>query len=108
MERGAEPSAPTLDEATVRRMAELARVALTEDEVTRMAGELERIVAYVASLPELPALESGGDRPWLAEGPRFVARADEPSPSLDRALVLGEAPSAHEGGFAVPTFVDEG
>jgi Asp-tRNA(Asn)/Glu-tRNA(Gln) amidotransferase C subunit len=35
-------------------------------------------------------------------------RGDEASPSLDRDLVLAEAPRAVDGGFAVPTFVDEG
>jgi aspartyl-tRNA(Asn)/glutamyl-tRNA(Gln) amidotransferase subunit C len=36
-----------------------------------------------------------------------VLRADEVRPSLDRDVVLAEAPDAHEGRFAVPRILGE-
>ncbi len=37
----------SVDQATVRRVAHLARIAVTEDEVAHLQGELNSILAFV-------------------------------------------------------------
>jgi aspartyl-tRNA(Asn)/glutamyl-tRNA(Gln) amidotransferase subunit C len=39
---------------------------------------------------------------------RIALRRDEPRESFSHELALREAPKSADGGFAVPTFVDEG
>jgi aspartyl-tRNA(Asn)/glutamyl-tRNA(Gln) amidotransferase subunit C len=93
----------------VRAIARLARLELTEDEVDRMAGELGRIVELASGLAEVldePGFEAL--EPFEHERDARALRPDEPRPPLARDAVLAQAPDTHEGGFAVPTFVDEG
>ncbi len=99
-----DPRTTGIDAARVRRIAELARLELSEEEVARMTGELARIVAYVGQLEEL-ALD--GVPPTAHAVSELPLRDDEPAPSLDPEVVLREAPRAVDGAFAVPTFVDE-
>ncbi len=96
--------AETLTRADVERIAALARLELTPDEVTLFAGQLTAILAYAdqvqqvdtSSLPTV-ALPTAA----LAE---VGARDDEPAPSLDRDLALNQAPAADRtaGIFKVP------
>jgi len=43
----------SVDQATVRRIAHLARIAVTEDEVPHLQGELNAILDFVAQLDEV-------------------------------------------------------
>jgi aspartyl-tRNA(Asn)/glutamyl-tRNA(Gln) amidotransferase subunit C len=92
--------------AEVERIAELAQLALEEGELARMGRELGAILAYVRQLEAVDV----GDVPPTAHGELegMLLRADEPRPSLDRDLVLAQAPRSEAGAFAVPAFVDEG
>jgi aspartyl-tRNA(Asn)/glutamyl-tRNA(Gln) amidotransferase subunit C len=106
----------TLDAGMVTRLAELASLALEEEEIAELTHDLSRIVEYVAILDqaetldrvlapiETPVDQAPGARGWTESS----LRADEPSPSLSNELALREAPRAVDGGFAVPGFVDEG
>jgi len=78
--------------AEVRRIAALARLALSEPEVARLSHELGSILDYVA---RLDALELPGDEP-AAAAPGAL-RDDEPAPSLDSETALGSAPPACAG-----------
>jgi aspartyl-tRNA(Asn)/glutamyl-tRNA(Gln) amidotransferase subunit C len=107
--------ADTLSRADVERIAALARLELTPDEVTLFAGQLTAILAYadqvrqvdtsgldaaptVTALPTLASAEVGVV-PASAAG-----RDDVPAASLDRDLVLNQAPAADAtaGIFKVP------
>lgn len=80
----------------VRRVAALARLKVPETELSVWAGQLDRIVAYIDQLKELPeeAFPAGG-----APVPTPF-RADEPRPGHgDRALAENAPALAH--GFAV-------
>lgn len=89
----------------VLHVARLARLGLEESELDQLAAELERIVAYVA---ELQSLDTEGVPPTAQVSVESAPlRPDEPVPGLEREQALAEAPRAHEGGFAVPGFVDE-
>ena len=43
----------SVDAATVRRIAHLARIAVKEDEVSHMQGELNAMLAFVEQLTEV-------------------------------------------------------
>ncbi len=92
----------TLGPDDARRIATLARIELTTDEVDLFARQLGDILNYV---DELRALDTTGVEPTshpLSAGP--VWRADELVPSLDRDTLLQGAPGAspRAGLFKVP------
>jgi aspartyl-tRNA(Asn)/glutamyl-tRNA(Gln) amidotransferase subunit C len=95
-----------VDEALVTRLSELCNVEIDAAERSQLAADLGRIIGYVQLLEhadlDTPEVVTKAD----AKAPR--GRPDEPSPSLDRDLVLAQAPRTDAGGFAVPAFVDEG
>jgi aspartyl-tRNA(Asn)/glutamyl-tRNA(Gln) amidotransferase subunit C len=94
--------ADTLTRADVERIATLARLELTPDEVTLFAGQLTAILAYADQVQQVDT--SGIEvAPATASGD-IAARDDVPAPSLDRDLVLAQAPSADRaaGLFKVP------
>lgn len=95
----------TLTETDVLRVAKLARLSLTPDEIPRMAKELSAIVGYVHKLSELEAKDIPETTQLLVE--KLPLRSDEPRPSLSQDEALREAPRTAQGGFAVPGFVDE-
>lgn len=88
----------------IRKIANLANLEITDDEVELYTVQMTNIVAYVEQLNELeiediaPAL--GG---LTAEGEATrTARADEIRPSLGQELALKEAPAQAAGHFRVP------
>lgn len=95
----------TIDAAEVVRLAGLARIDLTEAEVTRLAGELDVIVHAVATVSEV----AGPDVPATSHPIPLtnVFREDVPGEPLDRDLVLSQAPAAEDGKFAVPQILGE-
>ena len=104
--------ADTLTRADVERIAALARLELTPDEVTLFAGQLTAILAYAdqvqqvdtSGLPTVLSAEASAEAEALAEVGETAGRDDLPAPSLDRDLVLGQAPAADRaaGIFKVP------
>ena len=67
--------------------ARLARVALADAEVERLAGDLERIVAYVE---QLQAVDVDGVEPMVQPFDLpTVRRADEPAPVVGRRALEG-------------------
>lgn len=97
--------APKITRADVEHVAQLARLALTEDEVAALTGELEVILEYAA---EVSALEIDDVPPTAHPLPLVnVLRADEVRPVLDRDEVLEQAPAAEDGRFRVPRIMGE-
>ena len=94
-----------IDEELVRRIAQLARLELTEDEVHEIAPQLRRIFEHVDRIQQL---EVGDADPATQEPVDFDAlRADDAGTTLDPDSVLRNAPE-HDGGFfGVPRFFDE-
>jgi aspartyl-tRNA(Asn)/glutamyl-tRNA(Gln) amidotransferase subunit C len=96
--------ADVIDEAEVLRIAWLARLKLSAEEVRTLVSELGRIVDYFGQLAEV---DVSGVQPLahplcMAD----VQRDDEPRPCLGAAIALSNAP-AHEGGlFKVPAILD--
>jgi aspartyl-tRNA(Asn)/glutamyl-tRNA(Gln) amidotransferase subunit C len=94
--------ADTLTRADVERIATLARLELTPDEVTLFAGQLTAILAYADQVQQVDT--SGIEVAPAAAGSTAAARDDVPVPSLDRDVVLSQAPAADRaaGLFTVP------
>jgi aspartyl-tRNA(Asn)/glutamyl-tRNA(Gln) amidotransferase subunit C len=95
-----------ITEAEVRRIADLAHLDLTAEEMARMTRELGGILAYMKELAELDVSSVPPTAHVQIE--RLRLRDDEPGESLSNEVALAEAPRTSEGGFAVPSFVDEG
>ena len=90
----------------VLHVARLARLELTDAEVERMVRDLGRILEHVE---ELSSVETNDVPPTTTIAVEVAPlRKDEVQPCLDHDQALAEAPRAAGGGFAVPTFVDEG
>jgi aspartyl-tRNA(Asn)/glutamyl-tRNA(Gln) amidotransferase subunit C len=93
-----------ITEADVEKVAQLAHMEMTPDELHIFAPQMAEIVAYVEQLNAVatsnvePAL--GGLTP---EGEATdSARDDVAVPSLGQKVALAEAPDAAEGHFRVP------
>jgi aspartyl-tRNA(Asn)/glutamyl-tRNA(Gln) amidotransferase subunit C len=97
----------TLNE--VERVAELAHLELSAEEIPRMVGDLNAILDYVAELNEL---DTTGVAP-LAQvselegaGGSGSLRMDTLVPSLDRSVVMPEAPETDGSFFKVPKVIE--
>lgn len=95
----------SLSRQDVAKVASLARLALSADELDRMTGELQKIVGLVSQLAEVDTTAVAPlAHPLDAEN---VFRADEPRPSLTTAEALQSAPR-HDGEcFLVPAVLGE-
>jgi aspartyl-tRNA(Asn)/glutamyl-tRNA(Gln) amidotransferase subunit C len=90
-----------LDRDQVLHVARLARLALTDAEVERMARELSGVLAHIEKIQEL-SLEGVPPTAHVVEVTNAL-REDEPEPCLPRELALRGAPDPAEGGFGVPS-----
>lgn len=94
----------SVDAATVRRIARLARIAVTEAEVAALAPELNNILGWVEQLQEV---DVSGVEPMTAVIPNALRlRADEVIEGGIRDAVLANAPVAEHGFFAVPKVIE--
>jgi len=96
-------SAITRDD--VAHLARLARIAMTDDELDRLAGELDVILGAVARVQEVAA----ADIPPTSHALPLtnVLRPDEPAPSLGADAALAAAPEAEDGRFRVPQILGD-
>jgi aspartyl-tRNA(Asn)/glutamyl-tRNA(Gln) amidotransferase subunit C len=92
-------------EIDIERVAHLARVALTEEE---MAAYGEQLVHILEHAERVQALPTDGVEPTSHPLPMVNAfRPDEVTPSLDRDDALAGAPDVEDGYFRVPKILDE-
>ncbi|EYF03684.1 Asp-tRNA(Asn)/Glu-tRNA(Gln) amidotransferase subunit GatC [Chondromyces apiculatus] len=104
------PHAP-LTEAPLQReqvlaLARLAHLDISPAEVDRLTGDLANILAYVRQLEALDVSDVPPTAQILLA--RSPLREDAEIPSFPQDTALAEAPRVQDGGFTVPTFVDEG
>jgi aspartyl-tRNA(Asn)/glutamyl-tRNA(Gln) amidotransferase subunit C len=93
-----------IGEKEVRHLAKLAHLALSDDEVRRMAGELEAIVGYVEQLSQV---DTAGVEPVAnVAGLTDVLREDAPGAMLPTATALALAPARNEVAILVPKVVE--
>jgi aspartyl-tRNA(Asn)/glutamyl-tRNA(Gln) amidotransferase subunit C len=90
-----------IDHEQVLHVAQLARLALSDEEVERMSGELPAILEHVERMNELDL--DGVEPTSHVVALENVLRPDEPRPSWDRERVLEGAPEPSDGAFRVPS-----
>ncbi|HQT89407.1 MAG TPA: Asp-tRNA(Asn)/Glu-tRNA(Gln) amidotransferase subunit GatC [Acidiphilium sp.] len=94
----------SLDPATIRRIAKLARLRLTDAEIPRLQGELNAILGYVE---QLAAVDVTGVEP-LSGGAQMALRLRD-DVVTDGAMperILANAPDRIDNFFAVPKVVE--
>ena len=97
--------AERITRADVEHVAQLARLALGEDEILSLAEELGAILEYAA---QVSALDTHDVPPTAHPLPLVnVFRPDEVQPCLPRDEVLAAAPATEDGRFRVPRILGE-
>ena len=93
----------TLTRADVEHVAYLARLGLTDDELTRLEGQLNHILDQYAKLAELDT----DDIPPTAQTIELenILRDDVAMPSLPAEAVLANAPERDGDFFVVPAIL---
>lgn len=94
----------SLDKATVRAIAELARIEVKDEELDHLAGELSNILTFVEQLSEV---NTDGVAPMTSVADITAPlRADVVNDGGCPEKILANAPEAAEGFFTVPKVVE--
>ncbi len=94
----------SIDTKTAGRVAKLARIAVPEAELPKLADELNGILAFMEQLNEV---DVDGVEPMTSVTPqRLKRREDVVTDGSQQEAVLANAPDAREGFFAVPKVVE--
>jgi aspartyl-tRNA(Asn)/glutamyl-tRNA(Gln) amidotransferase subunit C len=106
--KGGSPAASracmSVDTNTVRKIANLARIAVSDGEVEAMTGELNNILGWVEQLGEV---DTDGIEPLHTVIPNQLRlRDDVITDGNIRDKVLANAPQAEHGFFAVPKVIE--
>ena len=95
----------SITRADVAKVAALARLTLTDEELDLYTGQLQSILDHAC---DVEALDLDDVPPTAHPIPlQDVTRPDEVRPCLDRDEVLAEAPAAEDGMFRVPPVLGE-
>jgi len=91
-----------ISEEQVRHVATLARIGLTDEQVSALGVELNDILVQI---DRISALDLTGVEPTAhAVAVTNVTRADVVRPGLSREDALRNAPEQQDGAFLIPTF----
>jgi aspartyl-tRNA(Asn)/glutamyl-tRNA(Gln) amidotransferase subunit C len=94
----------SVDAKTVRDIARLARIAVNDDEIEHLQGEMNAILAFVEQLNEVDVT---GVEPMTSVTPMAMKkRADEVTDGGDAEAILKNAPSREGDYFVVPKVVE--
>jgi aspartyl-tRNA(Asn)/glutamyl-tRNA(Gln) amidotransferase subunit C len=94
----------SVDSDTVRRVAHLARIAVAEDEVDNLKGELNAILAFVEQLSEV---DVAGVEPMTSVTPMAMkAREDKVTDGGIADQIIANAPAHEHHFFLVPKVVE--
>ena len=93
-----------ITEQQVLHVAKLARLNLTEEETAHMLKDMEAIINFA---DQLNAVDMSAVSPTAFIIPnQNVFRDDEVVPSMDREMILKNAPRSEGGCFSVPKIVE--
>ena len=94
----------SLDEATVARIARLARIAVPEEELEPLATELSHILEWIEQLNEV---DTEGVAPMTSVAAMKLAwREDRVTDGGRPEDILANAPERQDGYFVVPKVVE--
>ncbi len=94
----------SVDAATVRRIAHLARIAVAEDEVEHLQGEINAMLVFFEQLSEA---DVAGVEPMTSVTPMVMKkRNDVVNEGADPDAILKNAPAREGDFFVVPKVVE--
>jgi aspartyl-tRNA(Asn)/glutamyl-tRNA(Gln) amidotransferase subunit C len=99
----------SVDTATVRKIASLARIAISEEDANRIAPELDNILHWIEQLGEV---DTSGVEPMTAVIPNTlrlrddVVDADPLTGGGKRDQLMKNAPQGEHGFFTVPKVIE--
>jgi len=94
----------SVDSSTVKKVASLARIAVTDADAEKLVPELNSIIGWVEQLGEVDVT---GVEPMTAVIPNHLRlRDDVVTDGAIRDKVLANAPQAEHGFFAVPKVIE--
>tara|TARA_R110002096_G_scaffold13246_16_gene47171 strand:- start:5798 stop:6178 length:381 start_codon:yes stop_codon:yes gene_type:complete len=94
----------SVDKATVAKIANLARIAVKEDELEPLAGELNNILDWIEQLSEV---NTDGVQPMTSAVDMSLPwRTDKVTDGGYRDKILANAPKAAHGFFSVPKVIE--
>ncbi|RDE06198.1 Asp-tRNA(Asn)/Glu-tRNA(Gln) amidotransferase subunit GatC [Sphingomonas aracearum] len=94
----------SVDTATVKKVASLARIALDEDQAARLVPELNNILGWIEQLGEV---DTSAVQPMTAVIPNHLRlRDDVVTDGGIREAVLANAPQGEHGFFTVPKVIE--
>jgi aspartyl-tRNA(Asn)/glutamyl-tRNA(Gln) amidotransferase subunit C len=97
-------SAP-ISREEVAKVADLARLSLTDDELDHFTEQLGAVLEHARDVEALDVSDvEPTAHPYELTN---VLRPDEVRPTLDRDQVLAQAPAAEDGQFRVPPVLGE-
>ncbi len=88
-----------IDKETVLKVAELARLQLTEEEIELFSEQLKDILDFVNTMNEV---DTENVEPFVLESETTPMREDEVGPTLPRKEIEKNAPQFEDGYFVVP------
>jgi aspartyl-tRNA(Asn)/glutamyl-tRNA(Gln) amidotransferase subunit C len=94
----------SVDLVTVKRVARLARIAVSEEDAARMVGELNAILGFVAQLTEV---DVAGVEPMTSVTPMAMKKRQDIVTDGDKAAdFVANVPATEENFFLVPKVVE--
>ena len=94
----------SVDQATVRRVARLARIKVRDEDVPRLAGELNSILHWIE---QLNAVDVSNVEPLTSVvSVKMKMRKDEVTDGHYAAKVVANAPAQEDAFFMVPKVVE--
>ena len=105
--RSQQTAVKMINEQDIRRVAELANLALSEEEIARMAKDLSGILTHVDTLNELDTSDVEPMSQVLFDADDTATlREDRERPPLSNRDAVGNAPAAGGGYFKVPKVIE--
>ena len=94
----------SVDLQTVKRVARLARIAVSDEDAERMTGELNAILGFVEQLNEV---DVSGVEPMTSVTPMGMKKRQDAVTDGDKAAdIVANAPATDENFFLVPKVVE--
>lgn len=94
----------SVDLQTVKRVARLARIAVSDEDAERMTGELNAILGFVEQLNEV---DVSGVQPMTSVTPMGMKKRQDAVTDGDKAAdIVANAPATDENFFLVPKVVE--
>jgi aspartyl-tRNA(Asn)/glutamyl-tRNA(Gln) amidotransferase subunit C len=94
----------SVDQTTVRRIAHLARIAVSDEEVPHLQQELNAILDFIE---ELSSVDVSGVEPMTSVLPmKMTWRKDEVTDHAGADAIIANAPASEDHFFTVPKVVE--